>query len=121
MIAALSALSSKHSIRRKLLWVVITCIFIALVLTGTGMAIYDMRTHREAWKNDLLTQADLLGRASAAALAFDDPKAAEVNLGFLQVRPAIKAAARRYVDTERNWKASVARDARVYAPSVQSS
>jgi PAS domain S-box-containing protein len=93
MIAAVSALSSEHSIRRKLLWVVISCIFIALVLMGTGMAIYDLRTHRENWKNDLLTQADLLGRASAAALAFDDPKAAEVNLSFLQARPAIKAAA----------------------------
>jgi signal transduction histidine kinase/HAMP domain-containing protein len=93
MNAAVSAFSNQHSIRRKLLWVVVTCIFIALALTGTGMAIYDLRSYRENWRNDLLTQAEILGRASAAALAFDDPKTAQASLEFLQARPSIKAAA----------------------------
>ena len=33
--------------------------------------------------------------------------------------PALKAAARRYVETERNWKASVARYENVYARVMQ--
>ena len=82
-----------RSIRHKLLWVVVTTTFVALALTGTAMVIYDLRKYQESWKDDLLTQADILGRASAAALSFDDAKAAEANLALLQARPAITAAA----------------------------
>lgn len=86
-------LSGARSIRNKLLWVVVTTTFMALALTGTAMVIYDLRTYQESWKDDLLTQADILGRASAAALSFDDAKSAEANLALLQARPDITAAA----------------------------
>src|SRR5205085_8597573 len=43
--------------------------------------------------NDLRSQADLIGRASATALAFDDAKVAGENLSLLKVTPSILSAA----------------------------
>jgi signal transduction histidine kinase len=82
-----------RSVRQKLLLVVVTTTMAALVITGVAMVVYDLRTYQEAWVNDLLTQADILGRASAPALAFDDHKTARENLSLLKARPQITAAA----------------------------
>jgi signal transduction histidine kinase/CheY-like chemotaxis protein len=87
----LSAL--KHSIRHKLMLVVMATTFAALLITAIGLVYYDLRTYQQAWVDDLVTQADILGLASAPALAFHDPKAATQNLELLKVRPKILAAA----------------------------
>ena len=83
----------RHSVRKKLMLVVLATTFTALLLTGIAMVAYDLRTYQQTWVNDLATQADILGRASAPALVFDDPKAARENLALLRARPKISAAA----------------------------
>ena len=82
-----------RSIRYKLNWVVLVTTFIALSLAGLAMVIFDLRSYQRTWENDLNTQADLLGLSTAAALAFNDPKAAHENLALLKARPNINAAA----------------------------
>ena len=83
----------RNSVRNKLMLVVMATTFVALLLTGAAMMIYDLRTYHESWINDMVSQADLVGRASAPALAFDDEKVARENLSLLKGRPRIAAAA----------------------------
>lgn len=82
-----------HSIRRKLTLLVLASTLAALVVTGIALVIYDLRGYREAGIDDLVTQAEILGRASAPALAFEDPKAANENLQLLKAKPRISFAA----------------------------
>jgi hypothetical protein len=81
------------SLRRKLMLLVLATTFIALLLMGGTMLVFDLRTYRDAWVGDLFAQADLIGRASAPALAFDDEKVARENLSLLKDRPKVTAAA----------------------------
>lgn len=85
--------SATRSVRRKLFLVVLVTVFAALIVTGTAMVFYDLRNYQDSWVRDLTTQAEILGRASAPALAFDDPKSAGEYLQLLQARPKISAAA----------------------------
>jgi signal transduction histidine kinase len=85
--------AANRSVRQKLFLVVLATTFAALVVTGIAMAIYEVRTYQQSWSNDLLTQAEILGRASAPALAFDDPESATQYLSLLRARPTISAAA----------------------------
>lgn len=82
-----------RSIRHKLALVVLAATAAALVVAGIALIIYDLRVYREAGIRDLVTQAEILGRASAPALAFDDPKAAREYLTLLKARHNIAAAA----------------------------
>jgi PAS domain S-box-containing protein len=82
-----------RSIRHKLTLIVLATSFAALVVTGTALVIYDLRGYREAVVDDLVTQAEILGRASAPALAFEDPKAANENLQLLRAKSRISSAA----------------------------
>lgn len=82
-----------RSIRYKLVLVVLATTFAALLVAGAAMVFYDLRTYQQSWVNDLNTQAEILGRASAAALAFNDPKSASEYLSLLKARPKIAAAA----------------------------
>lgn len=87
-------LDSIHkSVRAKLLVMMFTTTLVALVLALFMLAVYDANNYRDRWVTDLSTQAEILGRSSAAALAFDDPKTARENLHLLRVRPKILAAA----------------------------
>jgi PAS domain S-box-containing protein len=52
-----------------------------------------MRSNYATQVNDLTTQAEIIGRASAAGLQFDDRKFASDNLSLLKVRPKIEVAA----------------------------
>jgi signal transduction histidine kinase/ActR/RegA family two-component response regulator len=83
----------RQSIGRKVMLVVLATTFAALLATGIALLIYDARTYRESWVNDLATQADILARASAPALAFQDEKTARENLSLLRVRPNILVGA----------------------------
>jgi signal transduction histidine kinase len=81
------------TVRNKLLFVVLATTFTALLVAGGAMMLYDMRTYEQGFVNDMTTQADIIGRASAAALVFDDPRVALENLALLKARPRIAAAA----------------------------
>lgn len=83
----------RQSIGRKVMLVVLATTFAALLATGIALLIYDARTYRESWVNDLATQADILARASAPALAFHDEQTAQENLSLLRVRPNILVGA----------------------------
>ncbi len=72
---------------------VVATTLIALSITAVVLVIYDLRTYQQSWVNDLEAQADIVGRASGAALDFNDPEAAAQNLELLRVRPRITAGA----------------------------
>ena len=82
-----------RSIRMKLALVVLATTFVALLVSGVALVFYDTRAYRAAGAADLLTQAEILGRASAPALIFDDPKSAHEYLTLLRAKPEIAAAA----------------------------
>jgi signal transduction histidine kinase/ActR/RegA family two-component response regulator len=82
-----------NSIARRMLAVILATTFVALLLTGVALLAYDARTYQAEWVGDLAAQADILARASAPALAFNDEKAARENLLLLQLRPGILSGA----------------------------
>ncbi len=81
------------SIRRKVTFVMLGTAVVALLITATAMIIYEARTYHQTWVDDLVTQAEIIGKTSAPALSFDDPKAARDNLTVLRLRPLVTAAA----------------------------
>jgi PAS domain S-box-containing protein len=84
---------ARGSLRAQLLLVVVLTTLTALVITGAAMVFNDVKNYQRAWVDDLVTQADILGNASAPALSFHDPKVAGENLALLKLRPMITAAA----------------------------
>ncbi|MEP6874234.1 MAG: CHASE sensor domain-containing protein [Burkholderiales bacterium] len=86
-------LGAKRSLRIKLIGVVLLTTFVALAVALTAMVAYDLRAYHRSWSDDMNAQAELLGRSTAAALTFDDAKAAHENLSLLRLRPQISAAA----------------------------
>ena len=82
-----------RSIRLKLALVVLATTLAALLVAGVALVIFDLRDYRQAGLSDLVTQAEILGRASAPALAFDDPKVAREYLMLLRAKPEIASAA----------------------------
>ena len=81
------------SVRNKLLAVVLLTTLVALLVALVAMIGYDLRVYHRSWVSDVATQAELLGRTSAAALAFDDARAVEEDLALLRFRPKVKAGA----------------------------
>src|SRR5262249_8774943 len=82
-----------RSVSHKLTLVVLATAVAALLVTGVALVTYDLRAYREASINDLVTQADILGRVSATALAFNDVTAAREYLWLLNAKPKVAAAA----------------------------
>jgi two-component system, sensor histidine kinase len=85
--------SIARSISRKVMLVVLATTFMALLISGVAMLLYDVHAYRNDALRDLVTQADILGRSSAPALQFNDPATAGGNLRLLRVRPNIVEAA----------------------------
>jgi signal transduction histidine kinase/CheY-like chemotaxis protein len=85
--------SIARSISRKVMLVVLATTFMALLISGVAMLLYDVHAYRNDALRDLVTQADILGRSSAPALQFNDPATARGNLQLLRVRPNIVEAA----------------------------
>ena len=83
----------RHSLRRKVILMVLAATVAALSLTALGLVVYDLRTYEQQSTNDLNTQAEILARASAPALAFDDRRTAATDLTLMKVRPRVLAAA----------------------------
>jgi signal transduction histidine kinase len=81
------------SLRRKLFGIVLLTALVALIVALGTIVGYDLRVYHKTLVSDLTTQAELLGRTTVPALAFDDPKVATENLSVLRFRPAVSAAA----------------------------
>jgi signal transduction histidine kinase/CheY-like chemotaxis protein len=81
------------SLRTKLLGIVLVTTLVALIVALCAMVGYDVRLYQQAWVADMDTQAQLIGRTTAAALTFDDSKVARENLDLLRFRPQVRAAA----------------------------
>jgi signal transduction histidine kinase len=86
-------LLARRSVRFKLMAVVLLTTLVALLAALAALITYDLRTYHRLLVADISTQAELLGRTTAPALAFDDVKMATENLGLLRLRPQVRAAA----------------------------
>jgi len=85
--------SPGHSIRSKLMLVVLATTAVALAVVAIALVVYESRAYEKTSVEALMTQAQILGRASAPALVFDDPAAARENLALLRLQPRVEAAA----------------------------
>jgi hypothetical protein len=81
------------SVRSKLILMAVATTFVALFASSMAMLLYDLRTFKQYWVAELMTQADIIASVSAPALAFNDAKSAQQNLTVLRVRPQILAGA----------------------------
>ncbi len=82
-----------RSIRHKLVGVALMATLAALLVALGALVAYDLRGHHQALLADMETQAELLGRMTSAALAFDDARLAADNLALMRIRPAVRAGA----------------------------
>ena len=62
------------TIRRKLMSVVLVTTLAALLINGLALIVLELQDYRESQLAAVRTQADILARASAAAVAFNDRK-----------------------------------------------
>src|SRR5688572_4917304 len=83
----------ERSLRLKVTALVLAITIMALALTAVALALYDLRAYERQSSQDLLSQAEVLGRAAAPALSFNDQRSAEKDLSVMQVRPRVLAAA----------------------------
>jgi signal transduction histidine kinase len=83
----------RGSLLRKLLGVVLLTTGTALALALAAMLVYDLTLYRKSGIGDVVTQAELLGRTSAAALTFNDVRVAQENIDPFRYRPKVQAAA----------------------------
>ena len=83
----------RRSFQYKLRMMMMGTTLAALLVAIVAMVAYDLRLYHRGWIADLGTQAELLARTSAAALAFNDERAARENLALLRFRPEVRAAA----------------------------
>ena len=82
-----------RSVRSRLMLVVLATTLAALGVVAIALAVYESRTYERSVASVLMTQAQVLGRATAPALVFDDPDAVRDNLAALKLQPQIRAAA----------------------------
>ena len=85
--------TNRRSIQRKLLGVMLLTTFVSVVVALGAMIANDLLQSHRGWVNDIRAQAELVGSATAPALAFDDPTVARENLALLRQQPKIRAAA----------------------------
>jgi signal transduction histidine kinase len=81
------------SVRGKTIAVVIATTLVALLVNSAALLYYEVRALEDDHLGDMRTQAGILARAAAPALAFKDPKAAAQDLGTLKANPDVEAAA----------------------------
>jgi signal transduction histidine kinase/ActR/RegA family two-component response regulator len=81
------------TVRGKLILMAVATTFVALLAAAATMLLFDLRAFQRYWTDDLMTQADIMARVTAPALAFNDEETARQNLAVLRVRPQILAAA----------------------------
>ena len=81
------------SIKRKLMWITMLISSAALILSSVSFLIYDLMSFRRQLSQDLMTQAEIIGFNSGAAMAFKDEAAATATLSALKAKDDIVAAA----------------------------
>ena len=79
-------------IRRKLTVVILLSASAAVLLAGTVGIVFEFLRYRGAIVRDMTVQAEIIGEASAAALAFQDERAARETLATLHARPEVVSA-----------------------------
>ncbi len=109
--------SIRRSLRTKVVAIVLMTTVAALLVSTAVLLTYEIDTYRGFLINDATTQADILARISAPALAFDDPETARNNLELLSNRPGIRAAAIYLPDGK--LFATYSRDAAVKFPALK--
>src|SRR2546430_2837763 len=65
---------------------------VALILSSVSFLIYDLMSFRRQLSQDLMTQAEIIGFNSGAAMAFKDESAATATLSALKAKEDIVAA-----------------------------
>jgi signal transduction histidine kinase/ActR/RegA family two-component response regulator len=80
------------SIKRKLVLITMLTSSAALLLSSMSFLIYDLVSFRQLLSQDLMTQAEIIGYNSAAAMAFKDEAAATVTLSALMAKEDIVSA-----------------------------
>ena len=75
------------SIKRKLMLIILLTSCLALLVACVAFILHARVTYRIALSNDRATLAEIIAANSTAALAFDDPIAAEEMLATLQAKP----------------------------------
>jgi signal transduction histidine kinase/ActR/RegA family two-component response regulator len=83
----------RRSVSSKITALVVATTLAALVVTAVALIYYTVRDYREARLAELRTQAEILGRASVPALAFNDRKEATQDLAILRARTDVEHAA----------------------------
>jgi signal transduction histidine kinase len=86
-------IAGRDSVAGKLLGLVLLSTLAALVVAIGALLVYDIRSYQRSWESDVNTQAELLARMTAPALAFDDPKVAKETVELMRLRPEVHAAA----------------------------
>ena len=93
MSVADTAVIRLRSTRTKLMAVVMSTTFAATVVSVGTVIGYDLRSYQRTLKADLVTEAELLGHMTSAALNFDDARLARENLSLLHSRSSVRAGA----------------------------
>jgi len=83
----------RRSVRGKVTALVVSTTLAALVVTAVALIYYNVHDYRDAQLAEMRTQAEILGRASAPALAFNDRKEAAQDLAMLKARADVLHAA----------------------------
>ena len=84
--AAIKNMPRDHSISRRLTLMNMAVSGTALLLACAAFFAYDLYTFRETLENNRSIQAQIIGANTTSALAFDEPKSAEVTLSALSVK-----------------------------------
>jgi PAS domain S-box-containing protein len=79
-------------IRQKLMVITMVTTFAALLLAATGIVALDSFFFRHSLQRDLSTLSQIIADTSTAALAFNDPQAANEILAALRARPHLATA-----------------------------
>jgi two-component system, sensor histidine kinase len=84
--------SIRSSLRRKAMLLLLGTAVAALALSAVGLVVIDLRAYERQWSSDLQAQADIMARATAPAMMFNNRRDAEEDLKTLAGRAAIVAA-----------------------------
>src|SRR5438034_1843052 len=81
------------SLKKKLILVTMTTSIAALAFSTFGFLLYDLLEYRKGMHQDLLTEAQIVGATSTAALVFSDEQAAlDILQGLSRRRSFIEAS-----------------------------
>src|SRR4051812_30557022 len=81
------------TIQRSVTTVTLLTTFIALMVNAGALMVLDVREYRDTQLSEVRIQAEIVARAAAAAVAFDDRREAADSLKLLRENPAVNAAA----------------------------